>query len=69
MESSSTHVVFYNIWGHRLPDLLANYFREQVPEVDIFCLTEVTNMYVPYHPVPVVHTSKNPMNHRVCLTA
>lgn len=55
----TSHAVFYNIWGHRVPEGINNYIKLVAEEADVICLTEVTHMGRVYWPVPAVHTSSD----------
>ena len=59
MPNSYSHVVFYNIWGHRVPLGINLYLQSLVSSVDIVCLTEVTHMGLKYDPAPAVHSSED----------
>ncbi len=55
--SLSSKVMFWNIWGHRYPDALHKHIAKHMPEVDIFCFTEVTRIKYNHSYVPTVFTS------------
>ncbi len=57
---ATSNVVFWNIWGHRVPLALQMSLMQFAKKADILCLTEVTHMATPYDPVPAVHMSKDP---------
>lgn len=59
MIPETNRVIFWNIWGHRVPLGVNLTLLEAAKSTDVFCLTEVTHMGTPYDPVPAVHTSED----------
>lgn len=55
----TSHVIFYNIWGHRVPHGINDYLKSVGKDADVICLTEVTRMGRIYTPVPAVYASKD----------
>lgn len=55
-EPTST-VLFWNIWGHRVPQGIHEYIAAHQEQIDVCCLTEVTSMKRPYEPIPQVHAN------------
>jgi endonuclease/exonuclease/phosphatase family metal-dependent hydrolase len=44
-QNNNSTVMFWNVWGHRYSQQLHQFMQGNVPEVDIFCLTEVTDVH------------------------
>jgi endonuclease/exonuclease/phosphatase family metal-dependent hydrolase len=43
-QTNNSTVMFWNVWGYRYPYKLHQFMLKNAPEVDIFCLTEVTDV-------------------------
>lgn len=43
MEQCSTSALFYNIWGSRHKRALTYFLTHRVPDLDVYCFTEVTD--------------------------
>lgn len=49
--------LFWNIWGHRNPAGINKHIADA--QADINCLTEVTDTWYDYDPMPLIHSSKD----------
>ena len=59
MNMINTSELFWNIWGHRHPELLHDYLVSGTNSADICLLTEVTDVPIPCAGPLTVHTSRD----------